>query len=376
MKMKKFPIGLFLLIFLLVVTGCKLMREGAKKSLATGSPPNIIFLIGDGMGVPQISTAYYFGDGKANFSRFKHIGFHQSSDLTHKITDSAAGATAFSIGQKTYKRAIGVSGDSIPQETIMEYLQKEGYKTGLISLTTITHATPAAFYAHVVDRDMHEEIASQLVDARVDFIAGGGRKYFETREDGRNLFSQLIEMGYKLDTTQLSESNYESPNAYLLVDESMPSKIEGRGDFLPKATDYALDYFNRMGEPFFLMVEGSYIDWSGHAKNAEMLVEEVEDFDQTLGVALDFVDKNPNTLLIVTADHETGGVSISKKYLDQKIFGQRKEIPGEVEITFNSNQHSGELIPVFAYGLGADKFQGIYENKDIFHKIMSVYNKE
>ncbi len=374
--MKKFTIGLFLLIFLLVATGCKLMRDGAKKSLATGSPPNIIFLIGDGMGVPQISTAYYFGDGEANFSRFKHIGFHQSSDLTHKITDSAAGATAFSIGQKTFKRAIGVSGDSIPQETIMEYLQKEGYKTGLISLTTITHATPAAFYAHVVDRDMHEEIASQLVDARVDFIAGGGRKYFETREDGRNLFSQLIEMGYKLDTTQISEPNYESPNAYLLVDESMPSKIEGRGDFLPKATDYALDYFNRMGEPFFLMVEGSYIDWSGHAKNAEMLVEEVEDFDQTLGVALDFVDKNPNTLLIVTADHETGGVSISKKYLEQKIFGQRKEIPGEVEITFNSNQHSGELIPVFAYGLGADKFQGIYENKDIFHKIMSVYNRE
>ncbi len=374
--MKKFPIGLFLLIFLLVATGCKLMRDGAKKSLATGSPPNIIFLIGDGMGVPQISTAYYFGDGEANFSRFKHIGFHQSSDLTHKITDSAAGATAFSIGQKTFKRAIGVSGDSIPQETIMEYLQKEGYKTGLISLTTITHATPAAFYAHVVDRDMHEEIASQLVDARVDFIAGGGRKYFETREDGRNLFSQLIEMGYKLDTTQISEPNYESPNAYLLVDESMPSKIEGRGDFLPKATDYALDYFNRMGEPFFLMVEGSYIDWSGHAKNAEMLVEEVEDFDQTLGVALDFVDKNPNTLLIVTADHETGGVSISKKYLEQKVFGQRKEIPGEVEITFNSNQHSGELIPVFAYGLGADKFQGIYENKDIFHKIMSVYNRE
>ncbi len=332
-------------------------------------------MIGDGMGVPQVSTAYYFGDGEAHFSKFKHIGFHKTYDTTHKITDSAAGATAFSIGQKTYKRAIGVSADSIPQETILEYLQDQGYRTGLISLTSITHATPAAFYAHVVDRDMHEDIAAQLVEAEVDFFAGGGRTYFGKRKDGRNLFASLEKAGYHVDTTRLSEPDLQRPNAYLLIDESLPSVTQGRKDFLPQATRYALGHLSQDGAPFFLMVEGSYIDWAGHAEDADMLITEVEDFDRTLGVVLDFMEKNPNTLLVVTADHETGEVSIGKKYKVDEATGEKREIPGEVQIYFNSDQHSGELIPVFAMGKGAEKFQGIYENAEIYHKIKAFYEE-
>ena len=337
---------------------------------------SIIFLIGDGMGVPHVSAAYYFGETTPNFSKFKHLGFHQSSDLSHRITDSAAGATAFSIGEKTYKRAIGVDGDSLPKETILETLQKEGYLTGLISLTTITHATPASFYAHVKDRDLHEDIASQLIGSKVDFIAGGGRKFFNRRTDGQDLFKALEGENYRLDTLELSAPALDKRNAYILHEESMPSKLQGRGDFLTDATQLALDHFDRKGQPFFLMVEGSYIDWGGHAENAEMVISEVLDFDKTLGVVLDYIEKNPNTLLVVTADHETGGMSIGKYYEQDKATGKRTEVPEKAAIYFNTDQHTGELIPVFAAGKGAEHFQGIYQNNEIYHKMFKALDQK
>lgn len=336
------------------------------------APVNIILMIGDGMGVPQISTAFYFEDRTSNFERFKSIGFHKSSSTSHWITDSAAGATAFSIGEKTYKRAIGVSADTVPKETILEKLQKKGYKTGLISLTSITHATPASFYAHMKDRDMHEEIAEQLVVSNVDFFAGGGKKYFNQRKDAKNLFLELENRQYNIDTLALSKPNASSKNAFILTEEGLPSKIDGRGDFLKEATQNALQYFDQANQPFFMMIEGSYIDWGGHAENAEMVISEVSDFDRTLGAVLDFVESHPNTLLVVTADHETGGVSVGKFYETDKESGKKTEVPQKVGVYFNTDQHSGELIPVFAKGKGAHNFQGIYENSEIYHHIMKV----
>lgn len=336
------------------------------------APVNIILMIGDGMGVPQISTAFYFEDRTSNFERFKSIGFHKSSSTSHWITDSAAGATAFSIGEKTYKRAIGVSADTVPKETILEKLQNKGYKTGLISLTSITHATPASFYAHVKDRDMHEEIAEQLVVSNVDFFAGGGKKYFNQRKDAKNLFLELANRQYNVDTLALSKPNASTKNAFILTEEGLPSKIDGRGDFLKEATENALHYFGQANQPFFMMIEGSYIDWGGHAENAEMVISEVSDFDRTLGAVLDFVESHPNTLLVVTADHETGGVSVGKFYETDKESGKKTEVPQKVGVYFNTDQHSGELIPVFAKGKGAHNFQGIYENSEIYHQMMKV----
>ena len=355
--------------------GCSTKKEEKPSEIKKTEPLSIIFMIGDGMGVPQVSTAYYFGDSLPNFSRFKHIGLHKTSATDYTITDSAAGATAFSIGEKTYKRAIGVSTDSIPKETILETLQMEGYQTGLISLTTITHATPASFYAHVTDRDMHEDIALDLLDTKVDFFAGGGKKYFNQREDGRNLFEELIAESYHLDTLGLSKPDIDKRNAYILADDGIPSKIDGRGDYLSEATQMALDYFDQKQEPFFMMVEGSYIDWGGHAENAEMMISEVADFDKTLGVVLDYVEEHPNTLLVVTADHETGGGSIGKNYKVDESTGEKKEVPEKVTVYFNSDQHSGELIPVFSAGKGAENFQGIYENNEIYHKMINAINQ-
>ncbi|WP_279629391.1 alkaline phosphatase [Maribacter litoralis] len=220
---------LILIAAILLQSACTsqtaIIKEEANVSASKEEAPvNIILMIGDGMGVPQISTAFYFEDRTSNFERFKSIGFHKSSSTSHWITDSAAGATAFSIGEKTYKRAIGVSADTVPKETILEKLQDKGYKTGLISLTSITHATPASFYAHVKDRDMHEEIAEQLVVSNVDFFAGGGKKYFNQRKDAKNLFKELANRQYNVDTLALSKSNASTKNAFILTEEGLPSK--------------------------------------------------------------------------------------------------------------------------------------------------------
>lgn len=338
-------------------------------------PINVIFMIGDGMGVSQVTSAFYFGEGKPNFQQFKYVGLSETSSTSDRITDSAAGATALSTGQKTYKRAIGVDKDSVAIPTILEQLRDKGYKTGLVSLTSLTHATPAAYYAHIIDRDWHEDIALDFIKSDVDFAAGGGLKFFTKRKDRKNLLTDLAKKNYRIDTVSLSKPVAGKRNLYLLAQDELPNKIQGRKDFLPEATQAALDYFSGEKKPFFLMVEGSFIDWGGHATNAEMMVKEVLDFDKTIGVVMDFIRKNPNTLLVVTADHETGGASIGKFMEKDDATGKKKEIKDKVQVNFIDNQHTAALVPVFAMGKGEELFSGVYPNNTIYHKLVEALKK-
>lgn len=341
----------------------------------TQKPINVIFMIGDGMGVSQVTSAFYFGEGKPNFQNFKYVGLSETSSTSDRITDSAAGATALSTGQKTYKRAIGVDKDSVAIPTILEQLQDKGYKTGLVSLTSITHATPASYYAHIKDRDWHEDIALDFIKSDVDFAAGGGLKFFNKRKDKKNLLKDLLKKNYKIDTVSLSKPTAGKRNLYLMAKDELPNKIQGRKDFLPEATQVALDYFSQENKPFFLMVEGSFIDWGGHATNAEMMVKEVLDFDKTIGVVMDFIKKNPNTLLVVTADHETGGASIGKFMQKDEATGKMKEVKDKVQVNFIDSQHTAALVPVFAMGKGEELFSGVYPNNTIYHKLVEALKK-
>ena len=324
-------------------------------------PQNVILLIGDGMGLSQVSTTFYYKDSDPHFKRFRHIGLVKTSSASNKVTDSAAGATAYASGIKTYNRAIGVDMDTMPVPTILEELKEKGYCTGLIALCSITHATPGCFYAHVKDRDEHEEIARQLSLGGVDFFAGAGTRYFTKRADGQNLYAVMQKNGYVMDTIQ-SNKPLEADKKYgfLLADVEMPSRNNGRDDFLPKTTKAVIDYLDQRsnGKGFFLMSEGSYIDWAGHSKDAEMLIAEQLDFEETIGAALDFAEKDGNTLVIVTADHETGGLSLEK--------GANKDT---IQLTFKTDQHTTPLVPVFAFGPGAENFSGIYENNELYHRL-------
>ena len=336
-------------------------------STSVETPTNIIFLIGDGMGTSQVSAAYFYGEEgtQPNFSRFPILGLINTTSGSDRITDSGAGATAFSIGQKSYNGAIGVDMQGESVQTINEHLEDQGWQSGVISTSGITHATPASFFAHVAKRSQQYDIAKDLVYSNISFFAGGGQKWFTKRPDSINFIDSLTHHGCSIGMDSLGSANHSNKVGYLLAHDGLPAKHEGRDDFLPNATAEALKYFGQSDEPFFLMVEGSQIDWGGHANNGDYVIQEVLDFDKTIGVALDYAEKHGNTLVVVTADHETGGFSLSGD-------GKSKTGYGEISPTFSTGGHTATLIPVFAFGPGANHFGGVYENTAIFSKFFEA----
>lgn len=336
----------------------------------TTSPKNIILLVGDGMGITQITAALYMNNNKLNLERFSIIGLHKTHSGSHLVTDSAAGATAMACGVKTYNGAIGVDMDTIPVKSILEIAEDRGMATGLISTSSIVHATPAAFIAHQKERTMYEEIAADFLKTEIDFFVGGGKRFFDRRvSDDRNLYQELQDNDYVVsDYFQheliKSELSWNKNFAYFTADSDPLPVTQGR-DYLFAASKMGMAFLTRHSQQgFFLMIEASQIDWGGHTNNSNYIVSEVLDFDRTIGAALDFAAKNRETLVIVTADHETGGYSILK---DSKM--------GELKTAFTTDYHTAQMVPIFAFGPGAEAFNGIYENTAIFTKLKKALNR-
>jgi alkaline phosphatase len=323
------------------------------------------------MGVSEVTAGFYYGEGPSVFNRFHHIGLQQTSSAKQKVTDSAASGTAMATGTKTYNGAIGMDTTLTPHQSIAELTAGKGWSTGVIATSTITHATPASFYAHVFNRGMEEQIAAQLLDSEIDFFAGGGLARFIVRADSANLLSVASEKGFLVDTAKLATAGTlkaDQKYGFLLAMGGMLPMTEGRGDFLPEATTLAISHLSQNPEGFFLLVEGSQIDWAGHANDAEYLVSEMLDFEKTVAAALEYADKDGNTLVVVTGDHETGGFALGPGAGATGAYSNYAEI----EPVFATTGHTATLIPVFAYGPGAERFQGIYQNTEIFHKMAAL----
>jgi alkaline phosphatase len=327
-------------------------------------PRNVILMIGDGMGLSQISAGMYMNGNKLNLEQFPVIGLHKSYSGSDLVTDSAAGATAFSCGVKTYNGAIGVDIDTFAVQTILEEAEKNDYATGMVVTSTIVHATPASFVAHQKHREMYEEIAADLVETDIDFFVGGGKKYFDRRNsDDRNLYKELEESDYFVsDYFKQDLVSCQIPKnqnfAYFTADDDPLPYASGR-KYLRLASRMAISFLRNQPEHgFFLVIEGSQIDWGGHTNNSDYIVSELIDFDKTIGEVLKFAARDRETLVIVTADHETGGYSIL----------QGSEM-GELKTAFTTDYHTADMIPVFAFGPGARLFGGIYENTAIYRKL-------
>jgi alkaline phosphatase len=331
---------------------------------AQKTPKNVIFLIGDGMGVSQIYAGLTANRGHLNLERVKVIGFHKNQASDNYVTDSAAGATAFATGKQTYNGAIGLDSLKVPSVTLLEMAEQKGLSTGLVSTCDITDATPSSFIAHQRTRSMHEEIALDFLKTKVDVVIGGGRKYFEKRKDGLNLLDTLRKKGYEVRRELNLDGVTKGPLFALYAEENPIKVMEGRGDALLKSTKKTLELLGQNKKGFFVMIEGSQIDWGGHANDADYAITEMVDFDKSIGFALDFAAKNKETLVIITADHETGGMAL--------MGGNMKT--GEVKAAFTTKGHTGQMIPVFAFGPGAEAFGGIYNNYDIFTKIKLALN--
>jgi alkaline phosphatase len=320
--------------------------------IAGKNPKNVIFLIGDGMGITQVYAAMVANGNKLELEECTHSGFSKTFSSNNFTTDSGAAGTALACGVKTKNGMIGMGPDSVAVESILKLAEKNNLATGIVASCAVTHATPASYIAHQINRNMYEEIAADYLKTDVDVFIGGGKKYFEDRIDGRNLTAELRNKNYQVVYTIDDVKAVKSGKlAGLLYDDHNPAMDE-RGDMLPDATMAAIEILSKNKKGFFLMVEGSQIDWAGHDNNAGNVIKEMLDFDKTIGRVLDFAKKDGNTLVIITADHETGGMTI----LDGKMGSD------QMNTSFSSKGHTGVPVPVFSFGPGAEAFTGFMDN--------------
>ena len=329
---------------------------------------NVIFLIGDGMGLTQISAAAIKNNNTLNLMKFPIVGIHNCQPSEGLITDSAAGATAFSMGKKTFNGAIGLDKDSVAHQTVLERCDEMGMATGMVATSTIVHATPASFISHRPSRKQYEDIAEDFMATEIDYFVGGGKRYFDRRsKDDRNLIEEMQKAGYVVsDYFQEDFSDLKidasSNFAYFTADDDPIPYSKGR-DYLLNASAVGMDFLKAHGgdKGFFMMIEGSQIDWGGHANDADYVISELLEFDKVIGHALRFAQEDGETLVVVTADHETGGMAINSGSTQDSL-----------KISFSSGYHTATMIPVFAYGPGSELFSGTYENTEIYTMLMKA----
>ena len=315
---------------------------------------NVILLIGDGNGLSQISSAVLANSGALSVTQLKSIGFIKTQSADDFTTDSAAAGTALATGQKTNNRAIGTDSLRKPIPNILEILQSRKFSTGVITTDEITGATPASFYAHREERSDTEGISKDLLSSKLNlFVGGGGATFKNTALDSK----------FKLLPSVKDMQTVNQDAVGVFISQSrVPSVLEGRGEVLAEATKYSLEFLNKKNKPFFLMVEGAQIDSFGHVNNAAGIVSETIDFDTAITQALMFADKNEGKLVIVTADHETSGFAIPQGNV------KKHKIEGD----FITNDHTATMVPIFSYGPHSQDFQGVYENNEVFNKILSL----
>ena len=350
---------------------------------------NIILLISDGMSLTQVSS-YRLLKGGPN-ERIAVDTFPVSGIvLTHSkdaiVTDSASSATAFSTGKKTNNGALGLDQDNQILENFTEKIDKYGYVSSLISTSEITHATPAAYASHVDLRWKTDEISLQMMDSDVMTILGGGRHFFipeemgGKRSDEVNLLEE-IESSHTILTKKSDMDSFDHSNkgkvVGLFADEALRDAETPDNHSLEPTSSEMLEFALKRSEKFtsegckgfFVMVEGSQVDWAGHANNLDYLKREMQDFDEAVKTALDFAKNNQETLVIATADHETGGLLIEPAT-------PTNYTSPEVKFSFNTGigygSHTGVPVPVYAYGPGSENFTGTLDNTDIYYAMVEA----
>ena len=377
-------------IILTIVTTTILIGNCFGKSK---KPTNVIYLIGDGMGFGAVSSLLLTADEQTGFEMAPVIGLNETCSADNYVTDSPAGGTALATGTRTRNGFLGLGPDSVQLTSILKKAQRLGKKTGIVVNTTLTEATPGAFYAGVTSRKDSYTIAKQFTESGVDIAIGAGLTAFINRPDSVDMTAVLIDKGYDvyLDWSSVLNTSSEKFVGILQMSDvhrrnkpttstasaadgaevCLAAQLAASNDtndsirfaepdrYLEKACIKTLEQLEKNSRRgFFLMVESAIIDGYGHNNDAEGMIEEMQEFDRTLKALIAYVNQHPNTLLVVTADHETGGTSVSYK-------SHPVNQPEGMLLSFSTKGHSGTVVPIFAYGAGAEKFAGIFKNKEI-----------
>lgn len=342
-----------------------------KKNDATNSKKakNVIIIIGDGMGPAQVYASLVAQRGNSNFLRFPYSGFSSTYSHNKYTTDSGAGGTAIVTGHKTDNMHIGVLPDGTPIYSFLSLLHEQGLATGFVVTSSVLDATPASTYAHVPSRKMYDTISLHMSQCGFDVMIGGGLSNFrpENRKDGLNPLDTLRQRGYDI-TYSIEEMKKSRSNKLVtfFCENYYGPVAPGRDPILTEGVKKALGILTKDPDGFAMMIEGSQIDWACHNNDAAYMEAELADFEKMLGIVLDFAEKDGNTLVVVTADHETGGLVLVSGDIER----------GKNECKYITDGHSGVMVPVFAYGPGAEVFSGIQNNIDLMPKALNAMGRK
>lgn len=330
---------------------------------------NVIIIIGDGMGTAQVYASIVAQKDASNFLRFPYSGFSRTYSHNKYTTDSGAGGTAIVTGHKTDNRHIGVLPDGTPVPSFLSLLHDRGLSTGFVVTSSVLDATPASTYAHAPDRKMFDTISLHMSQCGFDVMIGGGLSNFrpENRRDGLSPLDTLRKRGYEI-TYSLEEMKQSKSNKLVtfFCENYYGPVAPGRDPVLTEGTKKALEILTKNPKGFAMMIEGSQIDWGCHNNDAAYMEAELADFEKMLKIVLDFAEKDGNTLVVVTADHETGGLVLTGGDIAN----------GKNTCKYITDGHSGVMVPVFAFGPGAETFSGIQQNIDLLPKVFKAMGKD
>lgn len=323
---------------------------------------NVILMIGDGMSLMHIQAAWTCNRGKLWLENAQYTGLSKTPASNRLITDSGSGGTSLATGYKTLYHAVGVDTLGRPLKSLCALAHEKGRSSGIAVTCRLWDATPCDFCCHNINRDNEQELVADYLTSGIDFAFGGGAKYFLHRKDGRNIFDELQKEGYHISRTFEDLEQWKKGRVFCVpydVDTPVPDE---RGDLLARASLKGISLLNQNPKGFFMMIEGSQLDDYGHFNQLDMLMKETLDFDQTIGKVMQWAAKDGQTLVVVTADHETGGLTV--------LGGDLKT--GTVQGNFSTKDHSGTMVPVYAFGPGSENFSGFMDNTDIFWKIKKL----
>jgi alkaline phosphatase len=340
--------------------------DATLKNISGSQVRNVILCIGDGMGFNHIALARHNSVGpekKLHMERLPVTGIMRTFSADDLITDSAAGGTAMACGIKTNNGMIGVDPDKIRYSSILILLQQQGWRTGLVATSQISHATPAAFASHVDSREKQKEIAVQLFENRVDVLLGGGRKYWSD-----DILTEAVTDGYQVIRTRDEMATLkDGPVIGLFAGDGMttaepePSIVEMAKTAIDLLSAPSREWFAPKPK-FFLMIEGSQIDWASHANNTDDMIRQLLLFDMAVQEAIAFAENDRHTLLIVTADHETGGLMLETERLNKQ----------KIDDDWEETGHTAVDVPVFAFGPGSERFSGVMDNTELPKRIAEL----
>lgn len=365
-----------LLSLLMALYGCAGRSDSFSDSATDGKTDrevrNVIFIVGDGMGLAQVAALETARPDTNAFGLFPQTAFVTTHSANNRVTDSAAGGTALFTGHKTDNSVLGMDADSCNVPNFAEKCEAAGLECGIVTLCSFTHATPAAMYAHNITRHDDEGIADDFLSSGLDVVFTGGSGMFAPDKNGGNArLDSLKAMGYNVvldDYGFIGSIPEEWDNIiFLPFKKHFPDTDERRPGMLAECTQAALDILGKNSpDGFLLMVEESQIDFSCHDHLDDGLIKDMEEINSTMLVAKRFADRHPGTLIIVTADHETGGLTLASNDSDFN------KADSGIDYRWSTDGHTGVPVPLFAYGPGAEEFHGLIDNTEVHRKVCKL----